>query len=70
MSKVVTQLTAVVVNEVSDEESEQLIENGDAESLSEIAENMEDDVEAIIAHKVFGDADEIALLNVNTEVEE
>jgi hypothetical protein len=70
MSKVVTSLTVIAKNEVSDEDRDALLESRDADSLSEVASEMEESVEAVIAQRVFGDADTIALLDVNTEVEE
>jgi len=37
---------------------------------NEVADEMEATVEAAIAQRLFGDADTIAVLDVNTEVEE
>jgi len=70
MSKVVTSVTAIVENEVSDEEREEVLESRGADDLSEVADEMEASVEAVIAQRLFGDADTIAVLDVNTEVEE
>jgi len=70
MSKVVTSVTAIVENEVSDEDREQVLESRGADSLEEVADEMEASVEAVIAQRLFGDADTIAVLDVNTEVEE
>jgi hypothetical protein len=70
MSKVVTSVTAIVENEVSDEDRDDVLESRDADSLEEVAEDMEQTVELVIAQNVFGDADNIAALDVNTEVEE
>jgi len=70
MSKVVTSVTAIVKNEVSDEEREAVLESRGADDLSEVAAEMEASVEASIAQRLFGDADTIAVLDVNTEVEE
>lgn len=70
MSKVTTNVTLVAVNNVSDEEEEQLLqENPDCDTLEEVAQSMEADVRAIIRHKLFGDADELPILDVNIEVE-
>lgn len=70
MSKVTTNVTLVAVNNVSDEEEEQLLqENPDCDTLEEIAQSMEADVRAIVRHKVFGDADELPILDVNIGVE-
>jgi len=70
MSKVTTNVTLVAVNNVSDEEEEQLLqENPDCDTLEEVAQSMEADVRAIVRHKVFGDADELPILDVNIEVE-
>lgn len=70
MSKVVTSVTAIVENEVSDEEREQVLESRGADNLEEVAAEMEASVEAVVAQRLFGDADNIAVLDVNTEVEE
>jgi len=70
MSKVTTNVTLVAVNNVSDEEEEQLLqENPDCDTLEEVAQSMEADVRAIVRHKLFGDADELPILDVNIEVE-
>lgn len=65
---VVTNVVLVSANEVSDEDAEQLMEAHGADSLSEVAESMEESVEAIMA-KQFREADEI-ILNVSTDVDE
>ena len=65
-----TSVTAIVENEVSDEEREEVLESRGADDLSEVADEMEASVEAVIAQRLFGDADTIAVLDVNTEVEE
>lgn len=68
--KVVTNVTMVTVNEVGDDEAEKIIERNGADDLSEVTASMEDDVETILSTRLFGDADEIPVLDVNTEVEE
>ncbi|AGM11383.1 hypothetical protein M199_gp053 [Halogranum tailed virus 1] len=68
MSEVVTQITMLTKKEVSDEDKEAVLEAKGADSLEEVAEQMEPAVEQILA-KQFRDA-EIVLLDVNTEVEE
>jgi len=70
MSKVVTSVTAIVENDVSDEDREAVLESRGADSLQEVAQEMEETVEAVIAQRLFGDADTIAVMDVNTEVEE
>lgn len=70
MRKIITSVTAIVVNEVSDEEVQKLVGESEVDSLQERLDDMEGDVEIALANRVFGDADDIAVLNVNTEVEE
>ena len=70
MSKVTTNVTLVAVNNVSEEDKEQLLaENPDCDTFEEVARSMEADVRAIVRHKLFGDADELPILDVNIEVE-
>jgi hypothetical protein len=69
-SQVVTQVTLVAKNEISDDGREQVLDDHDAESLEEVADKMEESVEALLATRVFGDADEVPTLDVNTKVEE
>jgi len=68
MSKVVTSITMITEKEVSDSDKEDVLESHDADSLAEVASQMEPSVESILA-RTFRDA-EIAVLDVNTEVEE
>lgn len=68
--KVVTNVTMVVVNEVGNDEADEIMQNHGTNTLGEVANKMESDVENILATRVFGDADEIAVLDVNSEVEE
>ena len=70
MSKVTTNVTLVAVNNVSEEDKEQILaENPDCDSFEEVARSMEEDVRAIIRHQLFGDSDELPILDVNIEVE-
>jgi len=68
--QVITQVTLVAKNEVSDEEREEVLEDHDADSLEELAGKMEETVATGIAARVFGDADDLPVLDVNTKVEE
>ena len=71
MSKVTTNVTLVAVNNVSEEDKEQLLaENPDCDTFEEVARSMEADVRAIVRHQLFGDADELPILDVNIEVEQ
>lgn len=68
-----TILTSVVVgsmNSVSDEEQERVKDSYDADTLQEVVDEMEEQVEAIVATRLFGDADEIPLLEVDANVHE
>ena len=70
MSKVTTNVTLVAVNNVSEEDKEQILaENPDCDSFEEVARSMEEDVRAIVRHQLFGDSDELPILDVNIEVE-
>lgn len=71
MSKsIVTQVMLVSVNELSEEDEADILEDKDADDIADVAEQMEDSVEALLAHRVFGDADAIPLINVDTSIEE
>ena len=70
MSKVTTNVALVAVNNVSEEDKEQLLaENPDCDTFEEVARSMEADVRAIVRLQLFGDADELPILDVNIEVE-
>lgn len=69
MATIRTHLTVVAENEVDDDEVEALMEENDYDSVEEYVASMADDLEARIATRTFGDADEIPILDVNTEVE-
>lgn len=71
MSKVaVSRVILVSVNEITDEEEEDLLDSHDADTLDEVADEMGETVESLLAHRVFGDADKIPLLSVETDIEE
>ena len=68
-----TILTTVVVgslNSVSDDEIEQVKDSYNADTFEEVLDEMEEQVETIIATRVFGDADEIPFLEVDTDIHE
>lgn len=67
---VVSQVTVVSKNEVSESDKERLMSNNDFDSFEDYAKSLEDDLESVIAHKLFGDADEIPILDVNVSVEQ
>lgn len=70
MSKTVaTNVILVSTNEVSDEDAEELMEAHGADSLSEVAEAMEEKVESLMAMQ-FREADSIPILDVSTDVYE
>lgn len=70
MATITTRVMVLSVNEVDDDELEALADNADFDSVDEYVDSMAESVEALIATKLFGDADEIPILDVNTEVEE
>jgi hypothetical protein len=68
-----TILTSVVVgsmNSVSDDEIEQVKDSYDADTLQEVVDQMEEQVESIVATRLFGVADEIPVLEVDVNVHE
>jgi hypothetical protein len=67
---IATQVTLVSTNEVSDEDAERVMEKYDADSLEEVAQEMEETVESHLAHRAFGGADNIPILDVDTTVYE
>jgi hypothetical protein len=71
MSKVsISRVIMVSVNEISEAEEEQLLDSHDADSLEAVANEMSETVESLLAHNVFGDADKIPLMSVETDIEE
>ena len=70
MTTVTTQVILVSANEISDEEAEEVMDDYDADSLEEVAEEMESAVESLLAYRVFAEADNIPLLDVSTDVHE
>lgn len=70
MSKVaISRVILVSVNEINEDEEQQLLDNHDADSLDEVADELTESVESLLAHRVFGDADKIPLLSVKTDIE-
>lgn len=67
---VATTVILTSVNHVSDEDAEEVMREHDADSLEEVATGMEEQVEALLAKRVFGDADDIPILDVSTDVYE
>lgn len=67
---IATHVTIVSVNHVSDEEAEKLVEAKDAEDLQEVADGMGEDVRSLLRHRVFGDADEVPIMEVQPDVYE
>lgn len=65
---VTTTVIVASVNHVSEDEVEQLLDKHGVESLEMVTNDMQQQVEAIVARRLFGDADEIPLLDVRTEV--
>lgn len=65
---VVTQVTMVTVNEVSPDEESELLASNNADSLDEVADDMKESVATLMANRVFGDADKIPILDVNTQI--
>ena len=66
---VVTNVVAITVNEVSEEEENSVLEASDEiDSLDDLTTVMEQDVEQIIEQRVFGDADSVPILDVSTDV--
>lgn len=71
MSKTVaTSVLLVSVNHISEDEEEQLLDSHGVNSLDKVALDMEGQLETILARRVFGDADEMPILDVSTEVYE
>lgn len=67
MPTIVTQVNLAAVNHVDDGDVPELLVGTEYDSIEEYAESMEGTVEAILAERVFGDADELAILDVTTE---
>lgn len=68
---VATTITLTSVNHVSEEEQDELFEKyPEADDLSDVADQLGESVKALLAKRVFGDADEIPILDVNTDVYE
>jgi hypothetical protein len=65
---VITNVIVVSANEISDDEIEETLERHDADSLEEVTKIMEGSVEKHIAGRVFGTADNIPIIDVQTEV--
>lgn len=70
VNQITTYVTIVSQNNVSDEDVEEVLEARGADSLQEVASDMEESVEALIADQLFREADAIPMLDVTTEVEE
>lgn len=70
MNKTVTSIQVMTENEVSDDDKERLMEDKGYESFEAYAQSLEDRVENLLAGRVFADADTIALMNVDVDVEE
>ena len=69
-NEVVTNVVLVTSNEISDEEAERIVEESDYDTLEEYAASLEAKVEALLATRTFGDADNIPILSVDTHVTE
>lgn len=69
-TSIVTQVMLVSVNEISDEDKADVIDRNDADDIADVAESMEEDVESLLAHRVFGESDAIPIINVDTSVED
>lgn len=70
MSKeVVTNIVMVSVNEVSDEDIDEILQDSEYDTLEEYAASLEETVESLLVNRFFADADEIPLVNVDTFVE-
>ena len=65
---VVTNVVTVTTNNVDEEEATQLAQDAGFDSIEEYAEHLEATVEEIVAHRLFGDADSIPILDVSTDV--
>jgi hypothetical protein len=67
---VATTVVLTSVNHVSEEDADDVMESYDADSLQEVADEMGEQVEALLAKRVFGDADDIPILDVDADVYE
>lgn len=67
---VVTSVIAVSTNNVSDDDAEQLCNQYGVDSLGEVASELESSVEALVVQQLFGDADGMPIIDVDTEVME
>lgn len=68
MSKTVaTNVILVSVNHIDDEKVEEMVSSSDYDTLSDYAESLASNVEAIMAQQ-FRDADDVPILDVSTEV--
>ena len=65
---VVTNVVVTATNNVDEEEGDRLAEEAGFDSIEEYAEHLEATVEEIVAHRLFGDADSIPVLDVSTDV--
>lgn len=65
---VVTNVIVVSANQVDEEEAQLLADQAGYDNIEEYAEHLEADLEAIVAHQLFGEADNIPILDVSTEV--
>jgi hypothetical protein len=71
MSKdILTNVTVLSRNSVGEDEIEALMEENGHDSFEEYADRLEESVELIVSERLFVDADEIPVLDVNVEVEE
>lgn len=65
---VATTVIVTSVNHISEDEVEQLLDSHGVDSLDMVANDMQSQVETIVARRLFGDADSIPILDVSTEV--
>lgn len=65
---ITTSVLVLSVNHVEEDEAQRIAEENGYDDIGEYAESLESSVEGLIAHRLFGDADEIPLIDVSTEV--
>lgn len=65
---VTTNVTIVSVNHIDEDEAERLATQAGYEDIGKYAQSLEESVEAIVATQLFGDADDIPILDVSTDV--
>lgn len=65
---IATNVIVVSVNHVDGDVAQEMAEENGFDSIDEYAASLEESVEAIVAHRLFGDADAIPIIDISTDV--